>query len=83
MLVSVTPVNEHDPVFQTLFFSVPEGTRPGTAVGTVVARDTDWPFDNIRYSITTGDDTMFTIDPEGGEATAEHTGISLRFLVNI
>ncbi|XP_036806262.1 cadherin-related family member 4 isoform X2 [Oncorhynchus mykiss] len=67
VLVSVTPVNEHDPVFQTLFFSVPEGTRPGTAVGTVVARDTDWPFDNIRYSITTGDDTMFTIDPEGGD----------------
>ncbi|XP_029631264.1 cadherin-related family member 4 isoform X1 [Salmo trutta] len=66
VLVSVTPVNEHDPVFQTLFFSVPEGTRPGTAVGTVVARDTDWPFDNIRYSITTGD-AMFTIDPEGGE----------------
>ncbi|CAB1353807.1 unnamed protein product, partial [Coregonus sp. 'balchen'] len=66
VLVSVTPVNEHDPAFQTLFFSVPEGTRPGTAVGTVVARDTDWPFDNIRYSITSGD-AMFTIDPEGGE----------------
>ena len=67
MLVTVTPVNEFEPVFTVLELNVREDSRLGSAVGEVLARDPDWPFNNIRYSITSGN-ARFTIHPEGGQA---------------
>ncbi|XP_046881066.1 cadherin-related family member 4-like isoform X1 [Hypomesus transpacificus] len=66
VLVTVTPVNEFEPVFTVLELNVREDSRLGSAVGEVLARDPDWPFNNIRYSITSGN-ARFTIHPEGGQ----------------
>lgn len=67
VLVMVTPVNEFEPMFMALqVLVVPEDTQPGTAVDVLLARDTDWPFDNIRYSILSGKG-MFSIDPDSGK----------------
>ncbi|KAM6980737.1 cadherin-related family member 4-like [Aplochiton taeniatus] len=67
VLVTVTPVNEFEPVFQAPFeLPVREDTRPGTAVGVLQATDADWPFSNIRYSLLTGQ-RLLSLDPVGGQ----------------
>lgn len=61
--VTVTAVNDLNPVFTTTTFNVDENT---TAVGTVIATDGDLPPQTITYSITGGADaSKFTITPSG------------------
>ncbi|XP_061076046.1 cadherin-related family member 4-like [Conger conger] len=67
IMITVTPVNEHDPWFVGPFeIVVPENARWGSVVGTVKAEDGDWRFDALRYSIP-GGDALFSINPVGGE----------------
>ncbi|KAJ8361151.1 hypothetical protein SKAU_G00176760 [Synaphobranchus kaupii] len=67
VMVTVTPVNEFDPVFIGPFeILVPENTRSGSVVTTVKALDGDWRFDALRYSIP-GGDALFSINPVGGQ----------------
>ncbi|NNC78826.1 MAG: hypothetical protein HKN94_01620, partial [Acidimicrobiales bacterium] len=75
--VTITISDENElPVFDTPFAVVtpPEGTAPGTVMGSASATDPD-PADIITYRIISGDPTSnFAIDPATGEITLTATG---------
>ncbi|KAL2090717.1 hypothetical protein ACEWY4_012980 [Coilia grayii] len=78
VLVTVTPVNEFDPVFQApLVIDVPEDRRRGSVIGSLRATDQDWPFNAVRYSILEGEGE-FSLDPIGGQL---YLGVDLDFEV--
>ncbi|XP_041930485.1 protocadherin Fat 1-like isoform X2 [Alosa sapidissima] len=69
--VNVTDVNDNSPVFSQGVYSavVSEDAKPGTAVVTITASDTDGPANNrVRFSIIGGNQgTPFIIDAVSGE----------------
>ncbi|XP_014818854.1 PREDICTED: cadherin-related family member 3 [Calidris pugnax] len=72
--IRIKPVNEFFPVFSDLSyeFNVPEITKVGSIIGTVNARDDDWPPSVITYSIVAGGGTrdytnIFWISPTKGD----------------
>ncbi|MES2979824.1 MAG: cadherin domain-containing protein [Pseudomonadota bacterium] len=66
--VTVTPVNDNNPVFtSSAAFSVAENA---TTVGTVVATDADLPSQTVTYSLTGGaDQAKFNINASTGALT--------------
>ncbi|NXD78175.1 CDHR3 protein, partial [Halcyon senegalensis] len=72
--IRIKPVNDFFPVFSTVSyeFNVPEITKVGSNIGTVNARDKDWPPSVITYSIVAGGGTrdytnIFWINPTKGD----------------
>ncbi len=67
--ITVTNVNESDPVMGSATFEIAENSPDGTAVGTVVATDAD-AGQTLVYSITGGNDGgAFDIDSATGAIT--------------
>lgn len=67
--ISVTDVNESDPVIESAIFEVPENSAEGTIVGDVEASDADLG-QSIVFSIEGGNDSgIFTIDSSTGVIT--------------
>ncbi|KAM9324359.1 cadherin-related family member 4 [Gastrophryne carolinensis] len=69
VFVTVTPVNEYPPNCVGPYnFSVSENALFGTSVGTVNATDADYPFNNVKFSITSGptNPPIFYIMPRTG-----------------
>ena len=69
LVIYVAPTNENLPVFteDPYTFSVSENTAPGR-IGMVLAMDSDSGLNaEIRYSIASGNLTLFRIDPVTGE----------------
>ncbi|XP_008933798.1 PREDICTED: cadherin-related family member 3, partial [Merops nubicus] len=71
--IRIKPVNEFFPVFSNLSyeFNVPEIIKVGSSIGTVNAKDKDWPPSVITYSIIAGGGTreytnIFWISPTKG-----------------
>uniref|UniRef100_H3BGE2 Cadherin domain-containing protein n=1 Tax=Latimeria chalumnae TaxID=7897 RepID=H3BGE2_LATCH len=75
IIIKVIPVNEWRPNSVANTFTVLENSVIGTLVGTVKFTDTDWPFNNVKYSITGGDigiPPKFYIDPATGNIQVLH-----------
>ncbi|NXY81906.1 CDHR3 protein, partial [Alcedo cyanopectus] len=73
-LLQIKPVNDFFPVFSTFSyeFNVSEITKVGSSIGSVNARDKDWPPSVITYSIVAGGGTrdytnIFWINPNKGD----------------
>ncbi|XP_048112222.1 cadherin-related family member 3-like [Alosa alosa] len=73
VFVSVTPVNEFPPIFNstTYFFSVSELLGRGAVIGSVVATDKDLPPTDIQFSLVSGGGSggltnIFHVDPKLG-----------------
>ncbi|XP_076125310.1 cadherin-related family member 4-like [Alosa pseudoharengus] len=76
VLITVTPVNEFDPLFLgPLVIGVPENTRRGSVIASLSAVDRDWPFNSLRYSLLEGE-RQFSLDPIGGQL---YLGVDLDF----
>ncbi|KAG5274817.1 hypothetical protein AALO_G00140450 [Alosa alosa] len=76
VLITVTPVNEFDPLFLgPLVIGVPENTRRGSVIASLSAVDRDWPFNSLRYSLLEGEG-QFSLDPIGGQL---YLGVDLDF----
>ncbi|XP_077307668.1 cadherin-related family member 4-like isoform X2 [Lithobates pipiens] len=69
VFVTVTPVNDYEPVcVGPLTYSINENQPFGTVVGQLNATDADYPFNNVEYSISGAQNpTMFYINPRNGE----------------
>ena len=67
VIVTVTDVNEYDPVFsgQPSTLTISESVAAGTSVTTIVATDQD-SYESLSYSFNPSD-SYFTIDPATGE----------------
>ncbi|XP_064602244.1 protocadherin Fat 4-like [Liolophura sinensis] len=71
--VTLTPVNDHTPVFQSnkWSFMFAENINASMPIGTVVATDGDsGPSGNITYTIVVGNTTLFSVDGTNGEIKA-------------
>ncbi|XP_041483662.1 protocadherin-23-like [Lytechinus variegatus] len=68
--VTVTDLNDNDPVFDTMSYykSIPENTAINSSILTVVADDADEGLNgDVYYTIDNTTVGLFTIDPEEGE----------------
>ncbi|XP_063302299.1 cadherin-related family member 4-like [Pelobates fuscus] len=69
VIVRVTRVNEASPTSSTNEFFVQENSPMETMVGKVNFADTDWPFNNMKFTFDSGDygnPPRFYIEPETG-----------------
>ncbi|CAM9358409.1 unnamed protein product [Lampetra fluviatilis] len=71
VMVVLTPVNEFDPSCNTgQAFSISEDSPVGALIGAPVCWDFDYPLNNLRYSIISGNTdipTPFYINPKNGQ----------------
>uniref|UniRef100_S4RG57 Cadherin domain-containing protein n=1 Tax=Petromyzon marinus TaxID=7757 RepID=S4RG57_PETMA len=77
VMVVLTPVNEYDPSCNILqAFSISEDSPVGALIGAPVCWDADYPFNNLKYSIISGNTdipTPFYINPKNGQIKVLNT----------
>lgn len=74
VILRVTRVNELNPVgtISEFTFSILENSPVETLVGQITFTDSDWPFNNVKYSIVGGNlgtPPKFYIEPDTGSVT--------------
>nr|XP_032810089.1 cadherin-related family member 4-like isoform X1 [Petromyzon marinus] len=77
VMVVLTPVNEYNPSCNILqAFSISEDSPVGALIGAPVCWDADYPFNNLKYSIISGNTdipTPFYINPKNGQIKVLNT----------